>query len=407
MSPDELTTNIIIARQPIFDNKLNVYAYELLFRGHNDHHSSGVTADSGDYATSQVINHTFMELGVDRVIGQQTAFINLTRNFILTDDPLPFAQDRIVLEILEDVVVDDEIIEAVEKLVAQGYIIALDDFIFDESLRPLVKLAKIIKIDLLALTEAELKQHVAILKQENVQLLAEKVETHEQYQLCQELGFDFYQGYFFCKPSIISEEAIPDDNSRIINVISTLQNPDVDIDDIETLISQDIGLSYKLLRLLNSASMGLPKKVESIREGLIILGLKTIKSWATLIALNDLPTQIPEIMTNALVRAKMCELIADEYHCKADSAFLVGLFSPIDAIMSRPMELILDELPLSSEIKQTLLNQDGDLGTLLNDVIHYEQGHWQKISQSKELFDILSPAYIEATAWTMQTQASL
>lgn len=404
---DEHITNIIIARQPIFDNDLKVYAYELLFRGHDNHQDSGVTVDSGDYATSQVINHTFMEMGVDRVIGNKIAFINLTKNFILTDDPLPFTQDRVVLEILEDVVVTDEIIIAVKKLVAQGYIIALDDFIFDESLRPLVKLAKIIKIDLLALTDDELREHVAILKQEGVQLLAEKVETQEQYQLCQELGFDFYQGYFFCKPSIIKEEAIPDDNSNIITIISALQNPDVEIDDVEELISRDVGLSYKLLRLLNSASIGLPKKVESIRQGLVILGLKTIKSWVTLIALNDLPTKIPEIMTNALVRAKMCEDLADAYNCDKGSAFLVGLFSPIDAIMSRAMDEILEELPLSEEIKQTLLHQEGNLGQLLNDVIHYEQGHWDNINSTTSSLEELGASYLISTEWTINIQDSL
>ena len=404
---DEHITNIIIARQPIFDNALKVYAYELLFRGHDNHKDSGVTIDSGDYATSQVINHTFMEMGVDRVIGNKIAFINLTKNFILTDDPLPFTQGRVVLEILEDVVVTDEIIEAVKKLVDQGYIIALDDFIFDESLRPLVKLSKIIKIDLLALTDDELREHVAILKQEGVQLLAEKVETQEQYQLCQELGFDFYQGYFFCKPSIIKEEAIPDDNSNIITIISALQNPDVEIDDVEELISRDIGLNYKLLRLLNSASMGLPRKVESIRQGLVILGLKTIKSWATLIALNDLPTKIPEIMTNALIRAKMCEDLANAYNCDKGSAFMVGLFSPIDAIMSRPMDELLEELPLSDEIKQTLLHQEGNLGQLLKDVIHYEQGHWDDITPTTSSLEELGASYLISTEWTINIQASL
>lgn len=404
---NEQINSIIIARQPIFDVDLKVYAYELLFRGHDNHHNSGVTADSGDHATSQVINHAFMELGIDRVIGNKIAFINLTKNFILTDDPLPFTQDRVVLEILEDVVVTDEIIEAVKKLVAQGYIIALDDFIFDESLRPLVKLSKIIKIDLLALSDDELREHVAILKQEGVQLLAEKVETQEQYQLCQELGFDFYQGYFFCKPSIMTEEAIPDDNSGLFRILNALQNPDVEIDDVELLISQDVGLSYKLLRLLNSASIGLPRKVESIRQGLVILGLKAIKSWATLIALNNLPTKIPEIMTNALVRAKMCEELAGAYNCDKGSAFMIGLFSSIDAIMSRPMDELLDELPLSEEIKQTLLQQDGALGQLLKDVIHYEQGSWDSITPSSASFDDLASSYLMSTEWTINTQASL
>lgn len=397
----------IIARQAIFDKDLNVYGYELLFRSNNQQTNSGVTEDFSDEATSQVINHAFMELGIERVIGNYLAFVNLTRSFILTDDPLPFTQDRVVLEILEDIVPDDELIAAIQKLVDKGYTIALDDFIFEESLRPLVKLAEIIKIDLLAFNEHSLKEQVTLLKQENVKLLAEKVETQEQFLLCQKLGFDFFQGYFFSRPIIIEGKPIPENQVNLLSVIAKLQNPAVEFDDIEQLISQDVGLAYKLLRLLNSAAIGLPKKIESIKQGLIILGFKAIKTWTTLIALNEIKSVPSELIANTLIRAKMCEQLAPHHGCTAEAGFLVGLFSTINVIMSHPMEDLLNSLPLSNDIKQALSNRQGSLGKLLNIVTYYEQCLWDNINTDQASLELLGEFYVNATEWTIQAQLGL
>jgi EAL and modified HD-GYP domain-containing signal transduction protein len=397
----------IVARQAIFDIDLNVYAYELLFRSHNKQTDSGVIDSFGDEATSRVINHTFMELGIERVIGNHLAFVNLTRSFILTDDPLPFAQDRVVLEILEDIVADDELIVATQKLVDQGYIIALDDFIFNESLRPLVELAQIIKIDLLAFSEQALKEQVALLKKENVKLLAEKVETQEQFQLCKKLGFDYFQGYFFSRPTIIEGQAIPDSQLNLLSIITKLQNPDVEIDDVEQLISQDVGLTYKLLRLLNSAAIGLPREIESIKQALIVLGLKAIRTWTTLIALNNIKCAPPELMANTLIRAKMCEQLASHYNCSAEAGFLVGLFSTIDAMLSHPMDELLKALPLNNDIKQALSGGLGNLGELLKTVIQYEHGLWDEVDTAQVSLEQLGNHYINATEWTIETQSTL
>jgi len=407
MSDLPLNSNVIIARQAIFDRKLNVYAYELLFRENKHQQYSNVSATSGDDATSQVINHSFMELGIERVIGNNIAFINLTRNFVLSDDPLPFTQDRVVLEILEDIVVDDDIINATQKLVDQGYIIALDDFIFDESLRPLVKLAKIIKIDLLALTKQELIEHVNLLKKENVLLLAEKVETQEQYELCRQLGFDYFQGYFFSRPSIIEDQAVPESQLNLLSIISKLQDPNVMFEDIGQLIQQNAGLSYKLLRLLNSAAMSLPKKIDSINQGLTILGLNAIKTWTTLISLNGMNVTTDEVMAQALVRAKMSEQLAPCYNQQSESGFLIGLFSMIDTMMNRSMDELLTTLPLNKDIKQALSTKQGDLGQLLLNVILYEQGLWEEVDTSNVTLEKFSTCYINATEWTIETQIAL
>jgi EAL and modified HD-GYP domain-containing signal transduction protein len=394
----EVLNFVLLARQPIFDADLNLFAYELLFRSTYEN-ASGVPMIDGDKATTEVINRTFLELGIEKVLGNKRGFINLTRSFLTGERDLPFDSSQIVLEVLEDIEIDEQILESINNLNQQGYVIALDDFIFKEELRPAVQAAHIIKIDLLALSEQELIEHVTILKKENVKLLAEKVETEQQFELCKKLGFEYFQGYFFCKPTIINDKPLPDNKASALRILSELQKDDIDIDSVEILISQDASLSYKLLRTLNSAAFGLPRKIESIRQGITMLGPKTIKSWVTIIAYSDAEASTSELLTTALVRAKMSELLADSFGCIPDTAFLVGLFSPLDAILQKPMDELLQTIPLNDDVKHALLNGDGKLGNLLNFVIPYEQNEVMCIPNNVSI-EALNSAYLEATEWT-------
>jgi EAL and modified HD-GYP domain-containing signal transduction protein len=401
----EVSNSVLLARQPIFDADLNLYAYELLFRSTYEN-SSGVPMIDGDRATTEVINRTFLELGLEKVLGNKRGFINLTRSFLTGERDLPFDNSQIVLEILEDIEIDDHILKSIIDLKNQGYVIALDDFIFKEELRPAVQAAEIIKIDLLALTEAELIEHVTILQEENVALLAEKVETEQQFELCKKLGFKYFQGYFFCKPTILNDKPLPDNKASALRILSELQKEDISIDSIEILISQDASLSYKLLRTLNSAAFGLPRKIESIRQGITMLGPKTIKSWVTIIAYSDAEASTSELLTTALVRAKMSELLAGSFDCIPDTAFLVGLFSPLDAILQKPMTELLDTIPLNDDVKQALLNGEGKLGNLLNFVIPYQQNEVMCIPSNVSI-EALNKAYLEATEWTDEITSSI
>ncbi|WP_273150373.1 EAL and HDOD domain-containing protein [Methylophaga thiooxydans] len=395
---------VVIARQPIFDRQYDIYAYELLFRSASDQTFADLSSLSGDTATSRVINYAFLELGIERVIGNHTAFINLTRNFILNEDPLPASQNRVIVEILEDIIVDDELLDGVRKLIKQGYTIALDDFIFHESLRPLVELASIIKVDILALDEVALREHVTILRQYDVKLLAEKVETREEFELCMELGFDFFQGFFFCRPDNIEDNPIPDNQLILVKLMQKLQEEDVEFEEIEQLISHDPGLTYKLLRLLNSAAIGMPRQINSIRQGLVILGLKAIKTWTSLIIMSELDSVPEELLDQALIRAKMGESLAPHYDCSSESSFLVGLFSTIDAMLNQPMAIIVKSLPLADETKQALLHKQGELGQLLNDIELYERGLWSELENAKASLEIFSQSYINAAEWSIQTK---
>jgi len=394
-----LSESILIARQPIFDQELELYAYELLFRGDLSE-ESGVTESTADLATTRVIQYAFMEFGIEQIVGSHLAFINLTRTFLTEQLPLPFDTQGVVLEVLEDITVDDEIINSVTKLASKGYTIALDDFIFSDEWRPLIDIASIIKIDIMALTEQELVEHVQVLKSSNTKLLAEKVETRAEFELCKSLGFDFYQGYFFSRPVILDDRPIPNNKLTLLRVLAGLQDSEIDIDELERLVSQDVSLSFKLLRLLNSAAIALPRKIESLGEGLVFLGLNTIKKWAALVALAGMDSFPHEVLTSSLVRAKMCESLAKQFDCGAQSAFIVGLFSMLDVMVSKSMQELLIPIQLGDQIKEALIEKSGNLGQLLAFVIDYEQYFDMDLPQNLTVAEV-NEAYLSATAWVI------
>ncbi|MFV2059184.1 MAG: EAL and HDOD domain-containing protein [Gammaproteobacteria bacterium] len=390
--------SVYIGRQPIYDASLKLYAYELLFR-------SGITNQAnfvdGDHATTEVILNTFTEIGLTKIIGKHLGFINLTRSFLLGIYPLPECQDQVVLEILEDIEIDDQIIAAVKKLSQKGYTIALDDFVYHKKLEPLIKLAQIIKIDVMALTKDELVEHVKILKKYDVKLLAEKVETQEEYEFCQKLEFDYYQGYFFCKPKIIVGKRPPANKLAAIRVLAKLHDNSSTSKDIEELIMQDITMSMRLLRYINSSMYHVTRKVESISHAIILLGLDTVKSVATLVVLSKMEDKPQELIITSLVRAKMSEYLAQRYVPELkDMAFTTGLFSIIDAVMDKPIEEILAQLPLAEEIIECLIHGRGEIANILKTVIAYERNDFETLKQTSITTDDLRKAYLSAVSWT-------
>jgi len=394
-----------LGRQPIFDGQLNLNAYELLYRSGemNSAHPS-----DGDVATSNVLLNAFMEMGFDKVVGEHRAFVNLTRKFIVEDGILPPSSKQLVLEILEDQRVDKELLDGVMRLRNQGYIIALDDFVFEEQYRSLIELADIIKIDLRALTQKEVLEHVALLRQYPVKLLAEKVETPEEFEWCRECGFDLFQGYFLCKPKVLKGRRMPANRLNTMRMLAKLQETGVEIKELEGIVSEDVTMSYKLLRYINSAAFSLGKKIESIRHAIVYLGLREVKHWASMIAISSLDDKPEELMTTSLVRAKMCELLCDfSGQGNRGTAFMVGLFSCLDAMMDQPLEILLEELPLSDEIKNALLHQTGAYADMLHNTLSYERGDWGDLEcQSIDENDI-SEIYLQAIDWTNQTMRSM
>ena len=397
--------DIFIGRQPIFDRNLEVFAYELLFRSGTENRAGEF---DGDQATSQVIVNAFIEIGLDHIVGTQLAFINLTRNFVTSNAPLPFPKERVVLEVLENIRPDAEVIAGVRALVAQGYNVALDDFVFNEDLRPLIEVANIVKIDLMSVSRTELKEHVDILRRYPAKLLAEKIETQDDFEYCKSLGFDYFQGYFLSRPNVVQSQQLPPNRIAVLQLLSKLQNPETDAVEIEQLISQDIALSYKMLRYINSAFFSLPRKIDSIRQAVVYLGARTIKSWVTLLVVAGLGNKPAELVTQAMQRAKMCELLAQTAkRPHTESYFTVGLFSLLEALMDTPLAKILESLPFSEDIRNALLCQEGPYGEALTCVIAYEKGDF-----NRAWFDRLAPsqmtdAYLASARWADQSASAL
>jgi EAL and modified HD-GYP domain-containing signal transduction protein len=386
-----------LGRQPIFDADLNVKAYELLYRS-ADVDCSGVI--DGDRATSDVLLNSFLEVGLSRVVGGHQAFINLTRSFLLKHDHLPPPSDQLVLEVLEDIDIDEALVAAVTTLHDQGYIIALDDFIFHEALRPLIEQADIIKIDVQALSRDEVSEHVRLLRQYPLQLLAEKVETVDEFEWCKSIGFDLFQGYFLCRPRVLRGRRMPANRVNTLRVLAKLQDADVDVNELESIISEDVTLGYRLLRYINSSAFAMRRKIESIRHAIVYLGLKEVKQWANMAALSTIDDKPEELVKTCLVRAKMCELLAEHLgRVRKGTAFVVGMFSLLDALMDTPLDELLESLPLADEIVAALLHDEGPYAEILHNTIAYDQGDWAAIRCPDLSNSQITDLFCEAVAW--------
>ncbi len=394
-----------IGRQPIFDGNQRVIGYELLYR-QREGAFSNVT--DGDQATSQIIVNSFWEMGLGKVVGAHKAFVNVTRNFLIHGELLPPPGNQLVIEILEDILVDSEITEAVRDLKQRGYTIALDDFSYHPDLTPLLELADIVKLDVLDLGLDQLGEHVRILRNYPVKLLAEKVETPEMFDHCRELGFDWYQGYFLCRPRVLSGRRMPANRVNAMRMMAKLQRSEIDIKGLEELVSQDPTMSYKLLRYINSAAFTPGKKIESIHHAIVYLGEREIRRWANLIALTGVDDKPEELITTSLVRARMCELLAGATGAdKKDSAFIVGLFSTLDALMDQPIDTVLEQLPLSPEISEALLHHTGPYARLLDTAIAHERGEWDDVRASGIDGETVASAYLAALEWAETTMSNV
>ena len=394
---NSLLSNIFVARQPIFDAELNVYAYELLFRS-GDTGTANVT--DGNAASSQVMISAFLDIGIENITDNHLSFINLTRDFIVGQLPLPMPPETVVLEILEDIEVDEELLNALKIFSKQGYTIALDDYVFTADKTPLFDIIDIIKIDFLECDKDRLASEVKRLKRHNVKLLAEKVETQEEFELCKALGFDYYQGYFISKPKVMKGQSLKPNRISLMKILAMMQSPDCKIDELEQIISQDVSISYKILRIINSALYNLQREIESIRQAIVLLGLKTIRDWLTVVMMTNIDDKPPELIFQCLQRAHMMQSLSEAAGINKDTGFTTGLFSSLDALMDQPMDKVLDTLPLAEEITLALLKKEGTLGGMLEAVLHYERGEWQDININKFNVDDLRKHYLDSLSWT-------
>jgi c-di-GMP phosphodiesterase len=383
-------SDISVARQPLFDKDLSVFAYELLFQGADGR------ADSADLVG------TFGSMGLQDLVGSRPACVKVSDQFVHDALSLQLPAERLILEVSEGPA------DALAALAQRGYTIALDEFEYRLELEPLVELANIVKLDVHRLGQQGLWHQMGAIQGRGKRLVATNVETHEELEFCKSLGLDYYQGHFLCQPKLVTKQTVPTNRLAKLSLLAELNNPDADFDGLERIIGRDVGLSYRFLRYINSAFFSLPHKVGSIRQALVLLGISAVKKWATLLAMADIDDKPNELVVTALVRAKMCELAAASRPARErEEYFTAGMFSVVDALLDSPMDVVLSSLPLSDEIKDALHHHIGPKGVVLSAVLHYERARFDDLKALAPPGVSAQEIYTSAIAWAREAGLEL
>jgi EAL and modified HD-GYP domain-containing signal transduction protein len=402
MEVGDAYADVLVGRQPIFDAAREVVGYELLFR--SDGAEDAARPDERR-ATATVVAGSLTEIGLDRLVGARRAWINVGRNFLLDGLAGALPPERTVLEILEDQLVDDELVAVVGDLRRRGYRIALDDFVYRPEVEPLLGLADIVKLDVIALGPDGVAEHARRLAPRGVMLLAEKVETPEERTFCREAGCELFQGYFFCRPETIRSRRAHPGGVALLQFVAALHDPAVEFAEIERLLTRDVGLSYRLLCYVNSAFFGLRQQVRSISQALVLIGLENLRRWAMLSLFAGIAAKPQELTVTALLRARFCELAGARLPgADASELFTLGLFSVIDALLDLPLGEILDGVPFTESLRVALLERSGALGSLLQCLAHLEAG---QSAAAEALVPGAAGTYLAAIAWATEAAAAL
>lgn len=400
-----VATHFFLGRQPILDRNGDIHAYELLFRSGKRNEAYIVDEH---HATVQVITRAFGELGIQAVVGDALGFVNLDNKLLSCAivDALP--QQRIVLELLESTQFTPEAVDCCRQLHARGYQLALDDIIaLDPSHRPVLPYVSYVKVDLLGMPDNSLRKLYAQLRQLNIALVAEKVETQRQYEFCRELGFDYFQGYYFAHPEVLSGRNVDPAQQQMLR-LSQLLMTDASDSEIEAVFKEDPKLTYNLLRLVNSVAMGLRTRINSVHHAMLLLGRRQLQRWLSLLLFAHRDSQrFPDpLAIMAASRGRFMELLAqagEGVAVPADQAFMTGVMSLLEAVLEIPMERIAEELSLAQPIRQALLERSGPLGDLLNLMECVECCDMACLNTQLAMLglslDTLTAAEIEAMTW--------
>lgn len=392
---------VFLARQPIFDTRLKVVAYEILYRsGSKNIYDLSI---DGDLATTSVVVDALVNFGIRRLTNGQMAFINFTKKLLMDDLPTLFERDNLTVEILETLEVDDALVHKCKELKEKGYTLALDDFSGDDTFDRILPYIDIIKVDFQVL-KSEGRRYIADkYKRMGVKMLAEKVETQYDYEEALKMGYQLFQGYFFERPVMCKAKSIQTSTYSYLEILKETTNEEPDFNRLAEIIRKDFSLTYKLLRLINSPAFYTVNVVTSINHALTLLGLNEIRKWTTLIMLRDLSSGKPdELVRVSLVRAIFAEKLAHLLGLKSreTEAFLLGLFSLIDTIMEKPLFEIIEPLPLRNDLKGALMGYQNAFHDILLVLKHYEQGNWDVVIDITKKFDVhyssVSNLYIDS-----------
>lgn len=384
-----------VARQPILTGDEKTFGYELLFRdGVEDYFRS---PDSE--AASRSTLDTSLLMGLDVLSDGRRAFINCTRDVLLKDyiTLLPPAQTGV--EVLETVPVDDLVTAACHRLKEAGYLIALDDFAVNDPRESLVSIADVIKVDMRATSPEDAAAMVKRYTPKRCQLLAEKVETREEFLAAKKAGFVYFQGYFFRRPELMQAREIPANQANYLRLLQAISRPELDPRELEDAIKGEPSLSYRLLRYLNSPVFGFSAQIKSIRHALAILGEREVRRWLRLVVTLSASQNKPsDLVLSALVRARFGELLAPKVKHGESDLFLVGLLSLMDAILEVRMGLVLEGISLDQEARAVLLGEESILSGFYRLMLAQEAGDWQAVTATNAELH-LADSFVSECHW--------
>ena len=397
-------TDAIVARQPIFDDRQKLVGFELLYR-----HSEDATSASGATSTamaSSTVVQAILGIGLERLSEGERVWVNLSRDLIVERAWELLDPKAVVLEILESVTPDAEVIAAVADARKRGYPIALDDFVWDEKWVPLLELATVVKVDVLGKTTDQLKVAVGKLRPFNVKMLAERVETDAMRAECAAAGFTLFQGYFYCQPETVVKRDLTAGESSALQLLNLVKNENTPTNQVENSIKRDPALTFKLLRIVNSAAMGF-KGIESIPHALRLLGRTQLERWLTLLVMASFSSggaRQRELFKLSLTRARVLELMSAPE--ERDQRFLVGMFSMLHVLLQAPMKSVIETLQLSPSVSEALLSRTGVHGTVLAGLEAYEVGDWDRVEQvtgnSDRVLVQIAAHYPAAVGWAIE-----
>jgi EAL and modified HD-GYP domain-containing signal transduction protein len=381
-------------------------AFELLYRPSPSETKARITDPR--QATLEVISSAALEIGLDRLSGGQPVHINFPMELLVDVPDLPLPPNLVVIEVLEDVRAEPAVIEGIRKLRARGHRIALDDYSPQVSDPRLLQFADIVKLEITHPPAGELAKLVAELKPRGFQLIAENVETPEDFESCVALGFTGFQGYFLQHPQTFRAKRVPSSRLSTLRLVASLSNEQFSIDEIELLISQNVSMSYHVLRCINSSYYSLPRKVDSIRQAIVILGVDQLRQLCSLLCLQGFDDRPPSLFLNAMTRARMCEQLGKLGGAReAGAYFITGLFSLLNAMTGMPTQKIVEELPLSPAVSRALVAGEGDLGKALKCTRAYERAAWDHVAYGNLSPSLIRAAYVDALFWAEQARGML
>lgn len=389
-----------IARQPIFNVAKETIAYELLFR---DGESNSFPNIDADEATSKLIMQHHLLLGVEKVTANKLAFINFSEETLLHQFPTSIRPDAMVIEVLETVAPSPELLSTLKFLQQKGYKVALDDHNFDPKWDPFLPYISYLKVDIQQFNMLEISRYLKRLEQYNFILLAERVETAEQFEQLKLMGFTLFQGYFFARPEMLKHKQISSNKANLLALMTEAAAKNLNFEQLAEICQRDLSLSYKLLRFINHT--GHSQKISSVKHAMVYMGEVELKKFVALLALANLKDRGPdELLRQSLVRAKFCDALANVLKLAKSppSSFMVGLFSNVHLIVEQPLPELLEQLPLLPEVKLALLKREGQLGLFLRLTEALEQADWPLTDRIMRLLPQLSdltPLFLEAVAW--------